>query len=181
MVQLKTGFDGAQSGGLSTPSSAPVGGTRCIPRGALCGIAAATLVGSLLRIMMARGDLWLDEAWSLKLVAGISSPWAVFWEISHDNNHFLNSLWLAWLGPDEPAWAYRIPALVLGTLAIPLAAVIGWRRGRAGAVVAAWFVALSMPLVIYGSEARGYAGLVASTPDGNRGLGTGPRRTDGGA
>ncbi len=39
----------------------------------------ATLVGCLLRIVMAQGDLWLDEAWSLKLVSGISTPWAVFW------------------------------------------------------------------------------------------------------
>ena len=134
---------------------------RRIHGAALCGIVAATVVGCLLRIVMAQGDLWLDEAWSLKLVAGISSPWAVFWEISHDNNHFLNSFWLSWLGPEAPAWAYRVPSVVFGTLAIPIAAGIGWRRGRVGAVVAAWFVALSMPLVIYGSEARGYAGLVA--------------------
>ena len=80
---------------------------------------------------MAQGDLWLDEAWSLKLVADISSPWAVFWAISHDNNHFLNSFWLSWLGPEAPAWAYRLPSVVFGTLAVPLAAWIGWRRGRA--------------------------------------------------
>ena len=140
-----------------------VGCTVRVHGAALCGIVGATLVGCLLRIVMAQGDLWLDEAWSLKLVAGISSPWAVFWEISHDNNHFLNSLWLSWLGPEAPAWAYRFPSVAFGTLAVPLAAAIGWRRGRAGAIVAAWFVALSMPLVIYGSEARGYAGLVASS------------------
>ena len=157
---------GLDSAGASEAGTAPSGSDlfqKRVHGVALYGIMVATLVGCLLRIVMAQGDLWLDEAWSLKLVAGISSPWAVFWEISHDNNHFLNSLWLSWLGPDEPAWAYRVPSLVFGTLAIPVAAVIGWRRGRAGAVVAAWFAALSMPLVIYGSEARGYAGLVASS------------------
>ena len=155
---------GLDSAGASEAGTAPSGSDlfqKRVRGAALCGIALATLVGCLLRIVMAQGDLWLDEAWSLKLVAGISSPWAVFWEISHDNNHFLNSLWLAWLGPDEPAWAYRLPALAFGTSAIPLAAVIGWRSGRMGGLVAAWLAALSMPLVIYGSEARGYAGLIA--------------------
>ena len=160
-MQSGIGLAGAGVGEAATVLEIDVR-TRRLHAAALWGIVAATVAGSLLRIVMAQGDLWLDEAWSLKLVAGISSPWAVFWEISHDNNHFLNSFWLSWLGPEAPAWAYRMPSVVFGTLAIPLAAGIGWRRGRAGAVVAAWFVALSMPLVIYGSEARGYAGLVAS-------------------
>ena len=162
-MQSDIGLDSAGANEARTPLSGFDRSQKRVHGAALCGIAVATLVGCLLRIVMAQGDLWLDEAWSLKLVAGLSSPWAVFWAISHDNNHFLNSLWLSWLGPEEPAWAYRVPSMVFGTLAMPMAAVIGWRRGEAGAVVAAWFVALSMPLVIYGSEARGYAGLVASS------------------
>ena len=162
MMQPSIGSAETEAGEARRASTIEVHARR-IHGAALYGILGATLVGCLLRIVMARGDLWLDEAWSLKLVTGISSPWAVFWGISHDNNHFLNSLWLAWLGPEAPAWTYRVPSVVFGTLAIPLAAAIGWRRGQASAVVSAWFVALSMPLVIYGSEARGYAGLVASS------------------
>ncbi len=146
MMQPSIGSAETEAGEARTASTIEVHARR-IHGAALYGILGATLVGCLLRIVMARGDLWLDEAWSLKLVTGISSPWAVFWGISHDNNHFLNSLWLAWLGPEAPAWTYRVPSVVFGTLAIPLAAAIGWRRGQASAVVSAWFVALSMPLL----------------------------------
>lgn len=123
-------------------------------------MAAAVAAGAGLRIAAARGDLWLDEIWSLKLVGGLRSPDAVFWGISHDNNHFLNSLWMYVLGQDAPAWAYRAPAVLLGTLSVAVAARIGRRRGRATGVATAWLAAAASPLVVYGSEARGYAGLI---------------------
>lgn len=125
-------------------------------------IVGAVIGGALLRIAMAQGDLWLDEVWSLTLVQPLTSAVDVFTGLSHDNNHFLNSLWLFWLGPDRAPWAYRVPAVALGALSVVLAAWVVWPRSPAGAAAAAVFTATSMPLVVYGSEARGYAGLIAA-------------------
>jgi len=46
-----------------------------------------TLVGFLLRVLAARGELWLDEIWSLTLLEEISSWHEVFWKIPNVNNH----------------------------------------------------------------------------------------------
>ncbi len=126
-------------------------------------IGLVTLAGFGLRIAAAQGDLWLDEIWSLNLVAGIRSAGGVFWDISHDNNHYLNSLWLYLAGPDRSALVYRAPAVLFGTLSILMAARIGFRRSPATAVAAAGLTACAFPFVNYGSEARGYAGLILAT------------------
>ena len=92
----------------------------------------------------ARRDRWLDIFYSpdLKL----------------DNNHQLNTLWLYVLG-DQHHWVvYRIPALVAGLLAVAVASAIGRHRSRAeGVFAAALGVAVSFMMVVYSTEARGYA------------------------
>lgn len=70
-------------------------------------IAAATLIGLTLRILGARGDLWLDEIWTLKLLEHVGSPGEIFWNLAHDNNHPLNSLYLYFVGADASALAQR--------------------------------------------------------------------------
>ncbi len=126
-------------------------------------VAGAALLGSLLRATASTGDLGLDEVWSLRLVAQVHALGAVFWGISHDNNHFLNSAWLYGLGQDRPVWLYRLPAIVFGTLTVPALARFCGRRSSAAGVIAAVLGAVALPLVDFGSEARGYAGLVLAT------------------
>ncbi len=130
---------------------------------ALVAIAAATLLGGLLRIAASTGDLGLDEVWSLRLVAQVHGPGEVFWGLPHDNNHLLNSTWLYLLGPDRPFWLYRLPAVVFGTLTVPALARLCWPRSAAAGVIASILGAVALPLVDFGSEARGYAGLVLAT------------------
>ena len=148
-------------GGVSV-RDAPVPAAPAIrPRlAAFIAVAAFVALGLALRLMAARHDLWLDEIWSIDLVQGLSSPDQVFWRISHDNNHFLNSLWLYALGPDREPMLYRLPAVLLGTLSVLVGARIGLRRSAATGVAAAALVSTSSLLVNYGSEARGYAGLI---------------------
>ena len=123
-------------------------------------VALAVLVGLGLRYLGARSDLWLDEVWSLRLVAPLAHVGEVFWGISHDNNHFLNSVWLYLAGPDQSALFYRLPSILMGGLSVVCAALIGARRGQAEAVIAAALVACALPFVHYGSEARGYSGII---------------------
>ena len=130
---------------------------------ALAAVTGATLLGCLLRAAASTGDLGLDEAWSLRLVAQVHGLGEVFWGISHDNNHVLNSAWLYLLGQDRPVCLYRLPAVAFGTLTVPALARLCWRRSPAAGVIAAVLGAVALPLVDFGSEARGYAGLVLAT------------------
>ena len=150
-------------GRLAPAASLPIGERASTPwadRFALAAVVLPLLVGTGLRVLAARGPLWLDEIWSLALVAPLQSADQVFWAIPHDNNHLLNSLWLFLVGPDRSPLAERLPAVIFGALSIVAAARLGVRQNRATGVAAALLVAIGYPFVNYGSEARGYAGLL---------------------
>ena len=126
-------------------------------------IALALVVGLLLRIVAARDSLWLDELWSMLLVRNLDQPFAVFYAVSHDNNHFLNAFWLALIGPDHSPLVIRGLSVLFGALTVAAAARLGFRRGPYVAIVTALLFAIAYPMVHYGSEARGYAGLILAT------------------
>lgn len=125
-----------------------------------CTLGAIVALGLALRIAGAQGGLWLDEAWSAVQAHEVGTPAGVFLGINHDNNHHLNSLWLQAVGLAAPSWLMRLPSIVAGTLAIPLAAAIARPRGTGGALTTALLFAMSPMLVTMGSEARGYAAMV---------------------
>ncbi|HEY1302347.1 MAG TPA: hypothetical protein VGF24_02280, partial [Vicinamibacterales bacterium] len=56
-----------------------------------CGLLTAAIG---LRVIAARGDLWLDELWSLSFARQLDSPLQIWTSIHHDNNHPLNTLYL---------------------------------------------------------------------------------------
>ncbi len=126
-------------------------------------VAAITLAGLVLRIAAARDDLWLDEIWSCRLVEGVRRASDILFALPYDNNHVLNSLWLRLVGPDASSLLVRLPAIVMGTLCVPVAARIGARSGRVAAIAAAAIFAVDQPFVQFGSEARGYAGMILAT------------------
>jgi hypothetical protein len=123
-------------------------------------VLALTLAGFVLRLLCARGDLWLDEIWSLQNLAPLHRADEIFYAISQDNNHFLNSVWLFLVGPDAPPQIIRLASIVFGSLTIPVAAKLSLRAGRAAALAAAALTAFGAIFVHYGSEARGYAGFL---------------------
>ena len=123
-------------------------------------LATIILLGFALRLLSARGGLWVDEAWSAQFVAQSGSAWGIFWRINHDNNHYLNSLWILLVGPYAPPLLIRAFSIVTGTLAIAVAGAIGWRRDAATGLIAALLFAVSPILVAYGAEARGYGPML---------------------
>ena len=124
-------------------------------------LAAVVATGACLRIAGASGSLWFDEIWSLQNLEGLSGPGGIFWDISQDNNHFLNSLWLWIAGPHALSVVQRAMSIAFGVASILMAARIVYREaGPAGALTAALFFAMSPILVQYGSEARGYSGMI---------------------
>jgi hypothetical protein len=122
-------------------------------------LAAVVAIGLALRVWCAEGPLWLDEIWSIENLAPLTHFWQVFWGISHDNNHFLNSLWLYWAMPfSADALILRAPSIAMGALTIATMARLGARHSPAAALAAGTMTALSYFFVNYSIEARGYAG-----------------------
>lgn len=120
-------------------------------------VAACVLAGTVVRALSCWNDFWLDEIWTWADARRLDSALGVFTQIHHSNNHHLNTLFFYWLG-DQREWAlYRLPALFAGSGTLVLAALLGARRGRLEAVLAAGICAASFPLVHYSSEARGYS------------------------
>ncbi len=135
-------------------------GILATDRAMIAGIALVTLAGAAHRLWRAQTPLWLDEIWSLDNLAGLGHSWDVFWRISHDNNHFLNSLWLFWVaGETHDPMLLRAPAILMGAaLTIAMMARLGARHSPETALIAALLVAFSFFFIAYSAEARGYAG-----------------------
>lgn len=133
---------------------------RAAPSGIAMAVAGLTLLGLLLRLACAHGDLWLDEIWSLRNLQHLKSAGDILWRLPNDNNHILNSLWLWFVGPDAPSVLIRLESIVVGTLTLPVAAKFCGRNGPAAALAGAALAAGGAIFVQYGSEARGYAGLL---------------------
>lgn len=123
-------------------------------------LAAIIVLGLALRLWNAHGGLWVDEAWSAQFVAQAGSPWGIFWRINHDNNHYLNSLWILLVGPYASPLLIRALSIATGTLSIAVASAIGWRRDATTGLIAALLFAVSPILVAYGAEARGYGPML---------------------
>ncbi|UCD65303.1 MAG: hypothetical protein JSW69_04525 [Deltaproteobacteria bacterium] len=103
-----------------------------------------------------RGDLWLDEIWSLLLAEATSSTWEIM-QIKHDNNHLLNTLYIYILGEQERFFLYRLLAMVSGIATIYLISLQARTWGKTESVIALLLAGTSYPLILYFSEARGYA------------------------
>jgi hypothetical protein len=123
-------------------------------------LCACVVIGGVLRIAGARGDLWLDEVYSILAVRDLASALPIFTDLAQDNNHHLNSLWIHWFGDPEHRISYRLFSLATGTAAIALAPLATGRRGFWNAGVSGLLVATSFPLITYSSEARGYAPML---------------------
>lgn len=114
----------------------------------------------LLRLPGLFTDLWLDELWTLYIVNGFESAAEIFTGFHHSNNHHLNSIFFFVLGDRDGGALYRLPALLTGLGAVPLAWFIARRDGRSAAVFAALLTGGSYLMVHFSSEARGYAPVV---------------------
>jgi len=121
---------------------------------------ALILLGGILRFAAARGELWLDEVWSLTMVRRLASPLEIFFKLRIDNNHHLNSLWLYFVPTEAPLIAYRLAAILSGVLTLAVAAALSASRGRGPMFGAVLCCAASYIMVHYSSEARGYAPLM---------------------
>jgi hypothetical protein len=121
-------------------------------------ILLALLLSSILIIAAARGDLWLDEIWSLAFARDAHSVTDIFVRFQHDNNHPLNTLFLYFLGEQKIFLTYRLFAVLSGIGSVFLIGYIAKKEwGYREALCSILLTGTSFPLLLYFSEARGYA------------------------
>jgi len=123
-------------------------------------IVALLVMGVGVRLAAVRGDLWLDEIWSIELAKEAGGPLGVFTALHHDNNHYLNTLWLQLLGDHRPSWVYRVAPLLASLLWLVWVGLAVARRNRSEAVLVLLLLSPSYLFVLQGTEARGYALLL---------------------
>lgn len=114
-----------------------------------------------LRAAAARGDFWLDEIWSWMAVRDrVHSIGDVFFNIRHEANYIINSLWIHALGLEVDWRWYRLPAVLAGSLSVLLARRLLAPAGRAAQEIVTLLYVPSFLLINYASEARGYGVLM---------------------
>jgi hypothetical protein len=120
------------------------------------------LVALGLRLAAARGDLVFDEVWTWHIVRTTDAAWKIPFR-AIDNNHILNTLIVYAIGLDAPPFAYRLPAVLAGSIALWFGYLIARREGPAAGLIVLTLLGFSHPLIVFCTEARGYAYLACCT------------------
>ncbi len=125
-------------------------------------IFALVFLAAVPRVAGVYGDFWLDEIWSWRIAANVAAPkWILLHPVArYDNNHPLNTLTMWLSGHHVYSAVYRVPAVMSGIGTIVVAAIVLRRRGVAEMFAGVLLVGFAYPLVIFSSEARGYAPAV---------------------
>ena len=118
---------------------------------------------ALCLIELASRSLWLDEA---ATVAIASQHGSAFWSAAaHDGGNMLGyyallHVLIGWFG--DGAFVIRLPSVIASGAAAGAVSLLGLRLfDRRVALAAGLLTAVSLPLVFWGQDARGYAAMVA--------------------
>jgi mannosyltransferase len=140
---------------------------RVAERGRLRDIAVvggpAIVAIALCLIELTTRSLWLDEA---ATVAIASQHGSAFWHAAaHDGGNMLGyyallHVLIGWFG--DGAFVIRVPSVIASGFAAGAVGLLGLRLfDRRVALAAGLLTAVSLPLVFWGQDARGYAAMVA--------------------
>ncbi len=125
------------------------------------GILLTLLAAILLRLGAARGELWLDEIWAWNAARSLSGIKDLFSLKIQDGHFSLYTLYLSLLGPSTPYFFVRAPALFFGFVSLFLFKRLSESVAPASSTLSLLLFAISYPMVLYASEARGYAPMIA--------------------
>lgn len=129
---------------------------------AIAAVSAATLLGIILRTHMLGQDLWLDEISPILDYMPLS-PVQVIGSYLRSNNHLLNTLLekISIVAFGEHEWSARLPAVVFGSLTIPLLYWVSRTAlSRVASAGGALVLATSYHHVFFSQNARGYTGYL---------------------
>ena len=119
-------------------------------------LALILVISGGLRALGAVGDLWLDELWSLRFALGAENMWDILVGIHHDNNHWLNTIYLWLVGETDRLFLYRGLAVLTGVGTVLVTMAGSMQKGLGSAVTAGTLLGFSYILIHFQSEARGY-------------------------
>ena len=156
---------------VASPAAGSAGGTGAAtraaarrPSAALLAIAALTVIGAVIRVIVARQSVFADELSTYWISATHSLGGVLDLLYSTGRIHhaeitpplsFLASWMTTRIGKTPEL--LRLPALLAGTATIPLVYLLGLRSvGRRAALLAGALTALSPFMIYYSAEARAY-------------------------
>jgi hypothetical protein len=118
---------------------------------------AVIVAAAVARVAGAMNDLWLDEILALSAACHLSAAADVFTTFHSEINHHLYTLYFFVFRPEDNWFDCRIPSLAAGIGAVVMAGAIGRRQSRACGLFAMVLLGFSYVMILYSSEARGYA------------------------
>jgi len=146
------------------PEAAPVTSARDRRLGDVAVIAGPAALAILLGLIsLTSRSLWLDEAATVAIAGQHGS--ALWSAIAHDGGNMLGyyaleHVLIEWFG--HGAFVIRLPSVLATGCAAGAVALLGLRRfDRRVALASGVLTAVSLPLVFWGQNARGYAAMVA--------------------
>ena len=119
------------------------------------------LLSFILPVLLMSSNLLYDEFWTLLNFVPLGAG-QILTDLSLPNNHPLNTLMMkTFLAFSEQAFFLRLPSLICGAFIPVLCGELAWKWSRknnfAAFLSAAILAMLSMPLIAYSGQARGYA------------------------
>ena len=115
------------------------------------------IASAVLIVTTACGDLWFDEIWSLYFASNANNLRELFTRFTCDNNHLLNTLYLYTISTTHIFVLYRLLSIFSGLGCLVFLCKLARLRNRMEAVIVLVLAGLSSPLIVFFSEARGYA------------------------
>jgi 4-amino-4-deoxy-L-arabinose transferase-like glycosyltransferase len=150
--------------GRETPAT-PASESTVTARTAAITCALIAVLGAVLRAMYLRQPMRYDE--SVTYLYFAAKPWVeALSSYTYPNNHLFHTalVKVAMTVFGTAPWALRIPAFVAGVACVPATYLAGVRLvGQRASLLGAAIVAASGPLVLYGTNARGYTLVVLAT------------------
>lgn len=153
----------------SPAESSSAGPSRALEgwAGTALAVALPALIAAALTVyQLPSRSLWLDEAASIAIASQHGS--GLWHAVRHDGGnmlvyYLLLHVLIGWFGSGE--WVVRLPSVLAHSATSALTAAVAWRLlGRRWvALGAGLLIAVSLPLVFWGQDARGYALMVALT------------------
>jgi hypothetical protein len=142
--------------------AARVAGSRHL--GAVLAVAALTVIGAVLRVIVAHQSVFADElsTYWISATHGLGGVLSLLYStgpIHHAEITPPLSFLASWLTTraGTSSELLRLPALIAGTATIPLVYILGLRTvGRRAALLASALTALSPFMIYYSAEARAY-------------------------
>jgi hypothetical protein len=164
----------AATEGLTLPGAVPASRTGLRPRAeaiatpATIAVVALTVVGAVLRVLIAHQSIFADElsTYWISVRHSLGGVLSLLYSSGHIQHAEITpplSFLAAWLSSrlGSSPEVLRLPALLAGTATIPLIYVLGLRTvGRRAALLAAALTTFSPFMIYYSAEARAYGLLM---------------------